>query len=64
MSFLTAGGATSSMTLDAPKEDLTGAEVQTVMDTIITQNIFNTSTGDLAEVKGAQVITTTEEILI
>ena len=64
MSFLTAQGATSSMTVDEPKEALTEAEVRTVMESIIAQNIFNTSKGDLAEIKSAEVITTTEEILI
>ncbi len=64
MSFLTAQGATSSMTVDEPKEGLTEAEVRAVMESIITQNIFNTSKGDLTEIKSAQIITTTEEILI
>lgn len=64
MAFLTVQGATSSMTVDAPKEGLTEAEVRAVMESVITQNIFNTSKGDLAEIKSAQIITTTEEILI
>ncbi len=64
MSFLTAEGATSSMTVDAPKDELTGAEVEAVMESIITQNFFNTSKGDLKEVKSAQIITTTVEVLI
>jgi hypothetical protein len=64
MSFLTAQGATSSMTIDAPKDDLTEAEVRAVMEAIITENVFNTSKGDLAEIKSAEIITTTEEVLI
>ena len=64
MSFLTAQGATSSMTIDAPKDDLTEPEVRAVMESIITQNVFNTSKGDLAEIKSALVITNTEEGLI
>ena len=64
MSFLTAEGATSSMTVDTPKDGLTGDEVRPVMESIITLDVFNTSKGDLAEIKAAQVITTTEEILI
>lgn len=64
MSFLTVQGATSSMTIDAPKDDLTEPEVRAVMESIITQNVFNTSKGDLAEIKSALVITTTEEVLI
>ena len=64
MSFITAQGATSSMTVDAPKDGLTEAEVRTVMESIITQNFFNTTKGDLTEIKSAQIITTTEDILI
>ena len=64
MSFLTAQGATSSMTIDAPKDELTEVEVRAVMEAIITKNAFSTSKGDLAEIKSAQVITTTEEVLI
>jgi hypothetical protein len=52
------------MTIDAPKDDLTEPEVRAVMESIITQNVFNTSKGDLAEIKSALVITTTEEVLI
>ncbi|HBC31549.1 MAG TPA: DUF2922 domain-containing protein [Clostridiales bacterium] len=64
MSFLTVEGATSSMTIDAPKDDLTEPEVRAFMESIITQNVFNTSKGDLAEIKSAQIITTTEQVLI
>jgi hypothetical protein len=64
MSFLTAQGTTSSMTIDEPKEGLTEAEVRSVMESIITQNVFNTAKGDLVEIKAAEIITTTEEILI
>ena len=64
MSFVTAQGGTSSMTLEAPKDGLTEAEVRTVMESIITQNFFNTTKGDLTEIKSAQIITTTEELLI
>lgn len=64
MSFLTVQGATSSLTVDAPKDDLTDAEVRAVMESIITKDIFKTSKGDLAEIKSAEIITTTEETLI
>ncbi|HHZ01408.1 MAG TPA: DUF2922 domain-containing protein [Tissierellia bacterium] len=64
MSFLTAEGTTSSMTIDQPKEDLSEQEVRGVMEAIIAANIFNTSRGDLTEIKSAAIITTTEEVLI
>jgi len=34
------------------------------MDAIIAQNVFNTKGGDLVTVKSAEIISTTEEILI
>lgn len=64
MSFITAQGGQSSLTLDAPKDGLTETEVRTVMEAIITKNIFNTSNGDLTGVKAAEIVTTTKEILI
>ncbi len=64
MIFKTAGGKTFTMNVDEPKDELTEAEVRTVMDTIIADNIFNTSSGDVVEVKSAGIVTTAEEILI
>ncbi|MGD9569357.1 MAG: DUF2922 domain-containing protein [Sedimentibacter sp.] len=63
MAFKTVEGTTSTLTVDEPKADLTAAEVRAVMDTIVAQNIFNTNSGDLIEVKSAEIITTTEEII-
>ncbi len=64
MAFKTFDGSTTSLTVDEPKDGLTEAEVRAVMDNIIVKNIFNTNKGDLIEVKSAEIITTTEEILI
>ena len=64
MSFLTARGGTSSMTIDAPRDDLTETDVREVMEAIITENVFTTSKGDLAEIKSAEIITTSKEVLI
>ena len=64
MSFITADGSTSSLALNEPKETLTEEEVRAVMESIIGQNVFNTTKGDLSEIKSAEIITTTEEILI
>lgn len=44
-----------TLTLKDPRDDLTLAEVQTVMDKIITANFFLTSQGKLIEKKDAQV---------
>lgn len=64
MSFLTEQGTTSSMTLEAPRDDLTEEDVREVMELIITENVFSTSKGDLVDIKKAEIITTTEEVLI
>jgi len=64
MSFLNALNRTTSMSVDDPREDLTPAEVQAVMDDVIAKNIFNSSGGDLVSVKSAEVVTTTVNELI
>ncbi|MFO7887400.1 MAG: DUF2922 domain-containing protein [Eubacteriales bacterium] len=64
MSFLNALNRTTSMSIDDPREDLTPAEVQAVMDDVIAKNIFNSSGGDLVSVKSAEVITTNVNELI
>ena len=64
MTFKTLDGATTSLTVDEPRDGLTEAEVRAVMDNIIAKNIFETKTGDLFEIKSAEIISTTEEILI
>jgi len=64
MAFTTLDGATTSLTVDEPRDGLTEAEVRAVMDNIIAKNIFETKKGDLFEIKSAEIISTTEEILI
>ncbi len=64
MTFKTLDGATTSLTVDEPRDGLTEAEVRAVMDNIIAKNVFETKKGDLIEIKSAEIISTTEEILI
>jgi hypothetical protein len=59
MVFKTAKGTTSTLTVDEPKEGLTESEIKAVMDTIVSKNIFSTNSGDLIEVKSAEITTTT-----
>lgn len=42
-----------------PKANLTAAQVDAVMDTIIAKNVFSTTGGDLIEKVGAQIVETT-----
>lgn len=64
MSFATALGGKTSLSLDEPKEDLTENQVRLVMENIITNNLFSTTKGDLTEIKSAEIITTTKDVLI
>lgn len=64
MYFTTAQGGRSPITIDSPKQDLSGEEVKGVMEIIINNNVFDTAKGDLLEIKSAEVVTTTKEVLI
>jgi len=46
------------ISIDAPRADLSEAEIKAAMDNIIAKNLFNTSGGDLIAVVGARIITT------
>jgi len=48
----------SRISLDDPREDLTEVEITAAMNNIITQNIFETTGGDLVSISGARIITT------
>ena len=64
MTFLNAAGNRVSITLDNPRDDITQAEVQTAMNTIITKNILVTSGGELASIDSAAIIETTTTDII
>lgn len=46
-----------------PKLDLTNQEIETVMQSILNKNLFNSTGGDLNKILGARVITKDEEVL-
>ncbi|WAA10867.1 DUF2922 domain-containing protein [Fervidibacillus albus] len=54
--FLTEEGKTARLTINDPKEDLTGAEVKAAMDTIVSSGIFFSSTGAFISPKEARVV--------
>lgn len=64
MSFATSLGGQTSLTLDEPVDGLTETAVRGVMETIIDRDVFDSSKGDLTEIKAAKVVTTTTETLI
>lgn len=63
MSFNTASGTAVSLTLPQPKADITAAEIEAVMDLIISKNIFTGSGGDYVSKRDVRIIDTTTEDL-
>lgn len=63
LSFLTSGGKSAAITLANPKQGLTKAVVQNVMDNIITKNAFSTASGDLVGIKDIKIVDTVTEDL-
>ena len=63
MVFKNTGGSNVTFSLRNPKEDITAAEVQGVMDTVISKNIFSSTGGDLTSKVRAEIVDTTETTL-
>ena len=57
MIFKTGQGKKFRLTLSDPRDDVTGQEIQTVMDLIISKNPFDVD-GGLAEIDEVNIITT------
>lgn len=55
MTFLTAAGVKSTLSISGVKSAITETEVNTLMETIIAKNIFLTTTGALTSKSGAQL---------
>lgn len=55
MIFLNETGKEITVAVKDPKDGLTLAAVQTVMNTIIAKNVFSSTGGDLVSVKEAQI---------
>ncbi|BCV25541.1 MAG TPA: DUF2922 domain-containing protein [Firmicutes bacterium] len=54
--FKNAAGRTTTLSLAAPRDDLTDAEVAQVMQTIIQKNIFAGSGGELVAAATARLV--------
>jgi len=59
MTFNNASGNAVTITLPEPKASLTAAEIEAVMDQIITKNIFLTSGGELISKRDVKIVDTT-----
>jgi len=55
MVFRNESGKTVTLSLLEPKDNLTLTEVSTVMQDIISKNIFSTASGDLVQVVEARI---------
>ncbi|WP_238860078.1 MULTISPECIES: DUF2922 domain-containing protein [unclassified Clostridium] len=55
MTFLTAAGEKSTLSVSGAKSSLTKDEINALMDTVIAKNVFKTNSGDLVKKSGAQV---------
>ncbi|AJG99888.1 hypothetical protein LF65_03325 [Clostridium beijerinckii] len=55
MTFLTVSGEKSTLSVSGVKPALTKDEVNALMDTVISKNVFKTNSGDLVKKSGAQV---------
>ncbi len=55
LTFVCENGEKSSLTIDNVKKDLTKEQVSSLMDTIISKNIFLTKNGALASKHAAQL---------
>ena len=60
--FATTQGSTFTLTLPAPRADLTAAQAEAVMDLIIAKNLFLTAGGELVGKKDIKImdLTTTD----
>lgn len=58
MSFRNTLGRTVSISVDDPREDITEAEIKTVMDMIVEKNIFAPNGADIVAAVEAKVVVT------
>jgi len=63
LTFRNEAGRRQSLTIQDPREDLTAAEVEAVMQLILEKNIFAGSGGDLVAPVEAKVVGRTEEVI-
>lgn len=54
--FKNQAGKNARMSMQDPKDDLTADQVQSLMDSILEKNIFETTGGNLVEAVGARLI--------
>lgn len=55
MTFLTADGEKSTLSISGVRSNLAKDEINALMDALIAKNIFKTNSGDLVKKSGAQI---------
>ena len=63
MIFSNTEGRNSTISVADPDPEITSGEVETVMDSILTKNVFETTGGDLIEKVRAQIVTRTVDLI-
>ena len=63
MIFLNTGGRNTTLSVVDPDPEVDAADVETVMDSILSCNVFNTSGGDLVSKVRAQIVSRTVDVL-
>jgi hypothetical protein len=64
MVFLNNAGKNVSINITGIKDNVTAAEIKTVMDLIITKNILNSTGGDLKSSMSANIVSKEVEALV
>ena len=64
MVFLTQSGSRTTISLDNPRDDVTQAEVEVAMNTVISKNILTGTGGDLTAIDSARIVDTTTTDII
>ncbi len=64
MVFRSEGGKEITLSIADPKENLTLAEVTTVMEDIIAKQVFESSTGDLSQIVEARINSKDTAVLV
>jgi len=63
MIFSNIEGRNSTISVADPDPEITSVEVEAVMDSILTKNVFETSGGELVDKVRAQVVTRTVDLI-
>ena len=58
MVFKNQNNSNITISVDDPREDLTGLEVKTAMDTIVAGEVFESRTGKIVSAESAKIVTT------